>query len=71
MNSASDGGGIDVYIAPIDGLAHPNNDATSSQIVGRSYDELTSFDGHVNVHESNANLGNVIARGDIGANAGN
>jgi len=60
-----------VYIAPIDGLAHPNNDATSSQIVGRSYDELTSFDGHVNVHESNANLGNVIARGDIGANAGN
>jgi hypothetical protein len=70
-NSASDGGGIDVYIAPIDGLAHPNNDAASSQIVDRSYDELTSFDGHVNLHESNANLGNVIARGDIGANAGN
>jgi hypothetical protein len=69
MNSAADGGGIEIYIAPIDGLAHPNNDATSSQMVDRSYDELTSFDGHINIHESNANLGNVMARGDIGANA--
>jgi hypothetical protein len=70
MNSAADGGSIAIYIAPVDGLAHPNNDATSSQIVDRSYDELTGFDGHINIHESNANLGNVIARGDIGANAG-
>ncbi len=71
VNSASEGGGIEIYIAPIDGLAHPNNDATSSQIVDRSYDELVGFDGHINVHESNANLGDVIARGDIGANASN
>ena len=70
-NSAAEGGSIAIYIAPIDGLAHPNNNATSSQIVDRSYDELTSFDGHVNIHESNASLGTVIARGDIGANAGN
>ena len=71
MNSAEESGGIEIYIAPIDGLAHPNNDATSSQIVGQSYADLTSFDGHVNVHESNTNLGHVIARGDIGANASN
>lgn len=70
-NSAAEGGGIEIYIAPIDGLAHPNNNATSSQIVDRSYDELTSFDGHINIHESNANLGNIIARGNIGANASN
>lgn len=68
-NSASEGGGIEVFLTPLDGLAHPANNATGSQIVDRSYDELTSFDGHVNIHESNASLSTVIAQGDIGANA--
>ncbi len=70
LNSADEGGGIEIFLAPIDGLSHPANDAVSSQIVDRSYDELTGFDGHVNIHESNASLSTVIARGDVGANAG-
>jgi len=65
-NSASEGGSIAVYLSPIDG-SDPG--ARSSKLVERSYDELTSFDGYVNVHESVANLGNVVSQGNIGANA--
>jgi len=69
LNSASEGGAIEVYLTPIDGLAHPSNDATSSTVVDRSYSDLANFDGHINIHESNVNLENVIALGDVGANA--
>jgi len=65
-NSASEGGSIAVYLSPIDG-SDPG--ARSSKLVERPYDELTSFDGYVNVHESVANLGNVVSQGNIGANA--
>jgi hypothetical protein len=37
--------------------------------VDRSYDELATFDGYVNIHESVANLGTVVSQGNIGANA--
>ena len=65
-NSASEGGQIAIYLSPIDGS---DSAARSSKIVERPYDELTSFDGYVNVHESVANLGNVVSQGNIGANA--
>lgn len=70
LNSASEGGPIEIYLAPIDGLSHPNNDGTSSKVIDRGFDELTSLNGHINIHQSDANLGTVIAHGDIGANAG-
>jgi hypothetical protein len=65
-NSASEGGGISIYLTPIDGSG---GGGTSARIVGRSFDELASFDGHVNVHQSVANLGTIVAQGDVGANA--
>ena len=34
------------------------------------YDTLIGFDGYINIHESVANLGAVVAQGNIGANAG-
>jgi len=65
-NSASEGGGIEIYLSPIDGSG---GGGTSARIVNRSFDELADFDGYVNVHESVANLGTVVAQGNIGANA--
>jgi hypothetical protein len=34
-----------------------------------TYDELLGYNGHINVHLSAANLGTLIAQGDIGSNA--
>ena len=64
-NSASEGGGIEYYLSPIDGS---DSAARSSKIVEVPYDTLVGFDGYVNVHESVANLGNVVSQGNIGAN---
>jgi uncharacterized surface protein with fasciclin (FAS1) repeats len=65
-NSASEGGGISIYLTPIDGSG---GGGTSARIGGRSFDELANFDGHVNIHQSVANLGTIVAQGDVGANA--
>ena len=64
--AAGSGGGIEIYLSPVDGT---DSAARSSKLVDRSYDNLTSFDGYVNVHQSAAKLGNVVAQGNIGANA--
>lgn len=66
-NSASEGGDIEYYLSPIDGA---DQSARSSKIVDVPYDTLAGFDGHINVHESVANLGNVVSQGNVGANAG-
>ena len=67
VNSASEGGGIEYYLSPIDGMG---GGGTSARVLDVPFDELTGFDGHINIHESVANLGAVVATGDIGANAG-
>ncbi|MFB6248501.1 MAG: fasciclin domain-containing protein [Salinibacter sp.] len=65
-NSASEGGSIQIYLTPIDGSG---GGGTSARLVNRSFDELATFDGYVNIHESVANLGTVVSQGNIGANA--
>jgi len=65
-NSASEGGGIEYYLSPVDGT---DGAARSSKIVEVPYDTLVGFDGHVNVHESVANLGTVVSQGNVGTNA--
>jgi hypothetical protein len=66
-NSASEGGEIQFYLSPVDGT---DPAARSSKLVDQSYDDLTSFDGYVNVHQSADSLSNVVSQGNIGANAG-
>lgn len=70
-NSAAEGGGIAVDFKPIDGATGISrttirqlNDETAI-----TYDELLDFNGYVNVHLSSAELGTLIAQGDIGGNA--
>jgi len=62
-NSASGGGGIRFFLAPID----VSGGGTSAKIIDRSYSELVAFDGHINVYTGGANI--RVAQGDIGANA--
>jgi uncharacterized surface protein with fasciclin (FAS1) repeats len=66
VNSASEGGGIEYHLSPIDGMG---GGGTSARVLDVPFDELTGFDGHINIHESVANITTVVATGDIGANA--
>lgn len=64
-NRASEGGDIEFALGPISG-----NDAAArgSVILREGFGFFANFDGHVLVHQSNANRSIVLARGDIGAN---
>jgi len=64
-NSVAEGGGIEFFLSPVDGS---DAAARSSKLVGESFDFLSGFDGHVNVHESNAALQNIVSNGNVGAN---
>jgi len=57
-------GSIAIYLSPVDGS---DSAARSSQIVDRSFSDLTTFDGYVNVHESATNLQNVVSQGSLGS----
>ncbi|MCS3696237.1 hypothetical protein [Salinibacter ruber] len=63
----SSDGEIAFRLSPIDGTNQKG--ITSARVVNRSFEQLADFDGYINIHESAANLGNVVAQGDIGANA--
>ena len=65
-NSASEGGGIEIYLTPIDGSG---GGGTSARLVNRPFEELANFNGYVNIHESTSSLGTVVSQGNIGANA--
>ena len=67
MNSAAEGGDIVFFLGPIDGLDAA--EGLSYAVVNESYDFLTDYDGYINIHESNAALGNVVSQGNIGSNA--
>ncbi len=69
-NSAVQGGGILLDLTNVDGadgmsetIVETLNDGTPI-----TYEQLLEFDGYVNVHASSANLGTLIAQGDIGQN---
>jgi len=71
-NTVSEGGAIvsDPPFSGYLGSIDPTDPAArSSRIIEAGYDELTSYDGYVNLHQSNANAQYVFAQGNIGANA--
>jgi hypothetical protein len=65
-NSAEESGGIEFYLSAVNGRSSSGQTARK---IGLPIEDLARFDGYVNVHESPANLGNVVAQGNIGANA--
>lgn len=64
-NPAAQGGGIAYFLGPIDGMTAASGG--SFALVNASFDTLTAFNGHINIHESGASLANVVARGNIGS----
>jgi len=66
-NSVQEGGGIAYFLGPIDALE--GAPGVSYTLLNLPFEELVGFDGYINIHESNAELGNIIAQGNIGANA--
>jgi Cu/Zn superoxide dismutase len=70
FNSAAEGGGIAIDLANVDGNTglSVKNVKTLNSGTKITYSELLNYDGYINVHESAANLGTLVAQGDIGGN---
>lgn len=69
-NSAAQGGGIAIDFNNVSGATGLSKTNISQLNNGTAitYTELLEFNGYVNVHFSGANLGTLIAQGDIGQN---
>jgi hypothetical protein len=65
-NSASEGGGIEYYLTPLDGSG---GGGTSARVIDVPFDDLTDFNGYINIHESVASLNTIVSQGNIGSNA--
>ena len=68
--TAVDGGAIAISLNPVDSNTGKSttNFTTLDDGTTITYEELLSFDGHLNVHLSSSNLDSLIAQGDIGEN---
>ncbi len=70
-NTAAEGGAIAISLTPVNGA----NGASFTEVsayddgTGVSYGDLLEYDGYINVHLSAAELGTIVAQGDIGSNA--
>lgn len=70
VNTALEGGGIAVTLEPVDG-ATGTSTTTFTELdntTAVTYAEMVDFDGYINVHLSAADLGTLVAQGDIGQN---
>lgn len=69
-NTALASGSIAVDLATVNGTTGMSqiNVAALKDGTAVSYDELLDFDGYINVHLSAADLGTIVAQGDIGQN---
>lgn len=69
-HTAAAGGGIVLDLTPVDGSNGKSETTVGSLNDGTtvSYQDLLGFDGYLNVHLSETDLGTLIAQGDIGQN---
>lgn len=69
-NSAAETGGIVLDLTAVNGADGKSETVVKSLNDGTaiSYEDLLAFDGYVNVHASETDLGTLIAQGDIGEN---
>lgn len=70
MNAASEGGPISISLNSVNGETGKSitfiNRADDGTLV--DYDKLLTFDGHINVYVSDADLTTIVAQGNIGKN---
>ncbi len=68
-NSAIEGGSIILSLNPVDASGNSTTVVTKlDDNTAINYSQLLDLDGYLNVHESSANLGTIIAQTDIGGN---
>ncbi|MFL0353555.1 CHRD domain-containing protein [Xanthomarina sp. GH4-25] len=69
-NTAAEGGDIAITLGTVSGTTGFSTITFSALDDGTpiTYDELMSFDGYINVHESETQLDLIVAQGDIGQN---
>jgi hypothetical protein len=72
-NDAMTGGGIVVSLSNVNGTTGMSKTQVASLDDGTtiSYQELTAFNGYINVHLSADDLGTIAAQGNIGSNVSN
>ena len=69
-NTAAEGGNIVISLEPVD----PATGTSSTEITATdagdaiTYEQLIDLDGYINVHQSENDLGTILAQGDIGQN---
>ena len=70
FNSASEGGEIALTLSPVDGKSGYSTINVTELDDGTpiTYGDLLNFDGYINVHLSDNDLGTIVAQGDIGQN---
>lgn len=70
VNTAAEGGGIAVTLSSVVGATGMSKTQVEATNDGDAltYDDLLDFDGYINVHASAADLGTLVAQGDIGQN---
>jgi hypothetical protein len=71
VNSAAEGGGIAISLTDVDGATGMSltQVAAFDDETPITYEGLLDYDGYINVHRSEADLGTIVAQGDVGANA--
>jgi Cu/Zn superoxide dismutase len=71
MNAAAEGGGIVFTFNPVNGSTGMSmtNVAELDDGTAFTYNDVTTYDGYVNVHLSEDELATIVAQGDIGDNA--
>ncbi|HEA28920.1 MAG TPA: CHRD domain-containing protein [Leeuwenhoekiella sp.] len=68
-NSAAESGPIVIDLTPVnDSVTSVTHVSAFNNGMNITYEELLNFDAYINVHESVAKLGTLLAQGDIGAN---
>ncbi len=70
VNTALEGGAIAVTLEPVDGTTGTSTTTFTEldNMTAVTYEEMVDFDGYINVHLSAADLGTLVAQGDIGQN---
>jgi Cu/Zn superoxide dismutase len=70
FNTAAEGGDVALTLGTVDGDTGDGQITVSALNDGTvvTYDDLIEYDGYVNVHLSSAELGTIVAQGDIGIN---
>lgn len=71
VNSASEGGGVVISLSSVDGATGKSETTVTEMNDGTAitYENLLTFDGHVNAHLSSSEMATLVAQGDIGSNA--